>query len=301
MIVAPRVPNCVVFVGAQPEDGDPVYAGTAFLLMRKSAVLPNLGISYVVTAAHVIRGLQRAGVETILIFLNRKGGERQPVRTRATDWHFHPTDWTVDVAVHMMPVQALEGHDYWPLDAAATPQFFADHGLGVGEDIVMAGLFSEVPGETRFRPIVRVGNLASWADELVPAELIDAQGNTSRAAIRAYLVETRSMGGLSGSPVFIHPGSGMRLGAPVIDSGHCALLGLMQGHYQPEPKQASSIADTAVTRVLNARDAEIRAFNMGIGLVVPVELISEVVHQPRLLEMATAAERSWVEMTSART
>jgi hypothetical protein len=53
-------------------------------------------------------------------------------------------------------------------------------------------------GRQRNIPIVRIGNVASMPHEPVATK--------NRGAIEAYLVEARSVGGLSGSPVLVQLG-----------------------------------------------------------------------------------------------
>jgi hypothetical protein len=59
-------------------------------------------------------------------------------------------------------------------------------------------LVRESHGRHQNVPIVRVGNFASY-----PAEQIQ----TGFGRMDAFLIEARSIGGLSGSPVFVHIGN----------------------------------------------------------------------------------------------
>lgn len=104
----------------------------------------------------------------------------------------------------------------------------------------------------------------------MPEELVETQ----LGKIDAYLVEARSIGGLSGSPVFANLGvvrvrEGQLKYRP--DGTLYYLLGLMHGHWDlgiPELDKVS--ADTT----------GIQRVNMGIGIVAPVEKILEVINQP---------------------
>lgn len=90
----------------------------------------------------------------------------------------------------------------------------------------------------------------------------------------AYLVESRSIGGLSGSPVFIdlmtakyalQPGSGYMAAA---HSGQSAsrfrLIGVIHAHFNWEDTEPDF-----------ARDAKDVGVNMGIAIVIPAEKVIE--------------------------
>jgi hypothetical protein len=68
--------------------------------------------------------------------------------------------------------------------------------IGIGDAVFITGLFSHHPGKARNLRVIRVGNIAAMPDEPV---------KTQRGEMEAYLIEARSLGGLSGSPVFVRP------------------------------------------------------------------------------------------------
>jgi hypothetical protein len=82
--------------------------------------------------------------------------------------------------------------------------------------------------------------------------------------INAYLIEARSIGGLSGSPVFVHR---LEDGTPKF-----ALLGLMEGHYGTKTAQSGDTASE-------------ESVNVGIGIVVPADDIEEIFGQPEIVEL----------------
>ena len=71
-------------------------------------------------------------------------------------------------------------------------------GIGIGDEVFMVGLFHRHTGRDRNEPIIRVGNIASLPSAPVPLD----EGEKAEA----ILIEPRSIGGLSGSPVFVHMG-----------------------------------------------------------------------------------------------
>ena len=86
--------------------------------------------------------------------------------------------------------------DYAPIAITmfANPGIIEAKNLGVGDEVFIAGLFTRAIGQARNLPIIRMGTVAMMPDEkiLFHKKMIDA-----------YLIESRSIGGLSGSPVFI--------------------------------------------------------------------------------------------------
>ena len=65
--------------------------------------------------------------------------------------------------------------------------------IGIGDEVITVGLFTAVPGVSRNQPILRHGNIAMF-----PVEQIQ----TGLGYADVILVEARSIGGISGSPVF---------------------------------------------------------------------------------------------------
>lgn len=95
---------------------------------------------------------------------------------------------------------------------------------------------------------------------------------TESGAAEAFLIEARSIGGLSGSPVFVSPGGGYVHSFKITDpytlgrwggSGrHYWLLGLVHGHWDVD---ASDI-DMVMPDKVNAGQ-----INTGIGVVIPAQ------------------------------
>jgi len=100
--------------------------------------------------------------------------------------------------------------------------------------------------------------------------------------IDAYLVEARSIGGLSGTPVFVHMGGVRTLaGKARFRGGSFYWLGLMHGHWDLPVSYTDSLAENISTG---------ERVNMGIAIVVPAMKILEVLTQPQLVEMRRREE-----------
>ena len=103
----------------------------------------------------------------------------------------------------------------------------------------------------------------------------------------AYLIEARSIGGLSGSPVFV------RYSAQAGISYEVHLFGVMVGHWDLPPGTiCDAVTDAAPT---DAEKAE--AVNMGIGIVVPAKRILEVLYRKDLIEDRARQDRVVDERT----
>jgi len=252
--------------------GDKALVGTAFMLGRS---IPGTDKSfiYVTTAKHVIEGIRKKGLKTVFLRFNLRDDNATWFGVDLDVWRYHPSDSTVDVAV--FHAKFPEGYDFllYPVSEMATPDVVARHGIGCGDEVFIVGLFARHHGQQRNIPIVRIGNIAAMPEEPV---------DTKMGPTFAYLIEARSIGGLSGSPVFAQLGPlRFRNGKPrLADGPHVFhLLGLIHGHWDIGLSDAeSALADTRGTRPVN----------VGIGIVVPASKILEVIEQPSIVETEKA-------------
>ena len=261
MRVPDRLLTCVGFITL--DSSEPRYIGTTFIV----GVAGKWGNAYphAVTAKHVAECVDG---KPYLIGVNFKDGEMGWFGSKLK-WWYHPTEPdTVDVAVTVftptprMEVQYISETDF------ATDKRIKQYDIGVGDEIHVVGLFTQFFGSTKHIPIVRTGNVA-----MMPSDKLPINGGETEA----YLVEGRSIGGLSGSPVFVRhtvtmPGIAAGTGEPQRISGvsQLHLLGLMHGHW-----------DLKVG--FNVVQAE--AVNMGIAIVIPAQKILDVLYHPELVAM----------------
>jgi hypothetical protein len=129
-------------------------------------------------------------------------------------------------------------------------------------------------------PIIRHGNIAMMPKEQIQTELGYAD---------VYLIEARSLGGLSGSPVFVRP----TICTAIPDNqwglkhnfsyGHGAtLLGLMHGHWD--------VKESEMNKAFFTHDRK-HGVNYGIAIVVPAYKIVETLNRPELIELRAQAEK----------
>jgi len=261
MRVEEEVRQCVVFIclpRTLPDGKVEIsFVGTAFLVGIPSAHKEGISYFYLVTAKHVA---EKLGNKTFLIRINNKKGSSEFVRGNGVTWFTHPTDDSVDVAViPYAPPQEMFDYKVVPLEMFLSDEIIQQKKIGLGDEVFITGLFAHASGSQKNQPIVRMGNIAMIPDELIPTDL---------GSIEAYLIEARSIGGLSGSPAFV------RETVPV-GLGRFYLLGLMHGHWDIPPEKKN---DLLMEREFFGR------VNMGIAIVIPAKKILEVLNHPKLVE-----------------
>lgn len=278
MLIPDELRKCVVFIGYRLPTGEISLQGTAFLAAR---IIEGTGRSfqYIVTARHVIQGIESKSPDgKVVLRVNFKDGNAYSVESDIESWLFHPDESEVDVAVRPF-VNLGEEADVRQIGLSmfVNEEIKASDEIGIGDEVFLTGLFYNHHGKKRNIPVVRVGNIAAMPEERVL---------TRMGFIDAYLVEARSIGGISGSPVFVHLGLVRRVGGELKYSvephGTYYLLGLMHGHYLE-----STTSDDVLTE--DAQNKE--RVNMGIAIVVPSEKILEVINQPMIREAEDHVEK----------
>jgi hypothetical protein len=257
----------------------PKWAGTAFLLGYPWAglELPNAHI-YVVTAHHLLAKIQMdATNDRVYVRLNAKAGGTINMILEQRHWHRHPTDTTVDVAAaHCSIPDVLVDYDSIPYNIMSTAQSVHTLGITLGDEVFLPGLFAQHIGVGANIPVIRVGNIAALREE--PVHTTSPYGTMD-----AYLIDTRSTGGLSGSPVFVHLGwtrwtqGGIHLATSPTPF---TLLGLVHGHCVDHDESGAGS-------------------NAGIAIVVPSEKILEVLEQDELREKRDEYEEAYAKRVAA--
>jgi hypothetical protein len=104
--------------------------------------------------------------------------------------------------------------------------------------------------------------------------------------IEVYLVETRSMGGLSGSPVFVRTDDHRRSGNSAERFAYY-FLGLVHGHFESYARLQSG-----ATVEESQSHPEVELLNMGISMVVPASYVRDILDRPEWVrERAVMAAR----------
>jgi hypothetical protein len=272
MRVSDKLIKCVGFVS---RDTDPLeYRGTVFVVSVSDDNYS--GVLHLITARHVAEAVGDEG--WVLAFNGTDGMPRFIKNGGGMRWFFHPTDEAVDVAILPFASAIVNKYDlqHIPVEMFATEERIEEYSIGLGDEIIVVGLFTEFFGTSHLIPIVRTGNIAMMPiDKLL----------SSRGPIEVYLAEGRSIGGLSGSPVLCRSTVNLDMQTPTGEParmsglGPMHLLGLMIGHWDM-PVDFSD-------------EDQPKAINMGVSAIVPAKVILEVLNNPQLVqlrEMAFARE-----------
>jgi hypothetical protein len=268
----------VFYICVGDHEGPVRAVGTGFLVAVNLTDDPAVGGAvYAVTARHVLE--HAAEFPRTALRLNTKVGSWTLVDCTPSRW-VYPDDQAIDIAVApFTPNLEVLDCKWIPRSMFADPIVVEPEEIGIGDDLAMIGLFAMHQGVQRNQPIVRVGNIAAMPIE----PLIDEK---TGGEYRAILAEIRSIGGLSGSPVFAvtEPTTvGMR---SVGLQRKYVLIGLVRGHWDIHRQPIEYLA----------RESE--SVNVGIGLVTPVaDLVAvidgqELAAQRRKLARDVMAERA---------
>ena len=179
--------------------------------------------------------------------------------------------------------------------------------IGLGDEVVIIGAFVGRVGKKKNIPVVRIGNVAAMAEE--PTDF----GSQRRPA---YLLETRSLGGISGSPVFVNLTNIVKFGeAPGVvglvrrdrvaadgtrsQSSNYNLLGMVIGAHG-----SNYFSDFVAEFDSDIKSSDFE-FNAGISVAIPSSVIVEFLaeeHVRTARQRAIEARRkiSGYKPTSAR-
>ena len=275
-----RLPNEIllsaVFLCVK-EGGAVKPAGTGFVLTVESDAPTDNRHTYLVTARHCVEQAKRYG--SLYVRLNSHGGGGTALLELPSAWEYHE-DETNDVAVIRFPGPPIYQMMLFERESLATSDLIAEKSIGVGEELVVVGLFSSHHGRTVNLPIVRSGIIAA-----MPSEPI--QDPQSGLDFDAYLAEVRSIGGLSGSPVWVAIDPGRPISGPASfrsPAWSFYLLGLIRGHWQ---KEEDWLADFG--------NSEHESLNTGIAMVTPIQKALDIIDSETLVKERGRVDRERAE------
>ncbi len=305
MRVPDQILKSAVFLGKDEATGR-VYGGTGYIVSvdygpgytftNEAEGITNtlrFPLMFLVTAAHVADKLN--GFD-FYIRANYKNGSLAEIKQDcSTRWWYHPEEreW-VDAALMLLPVKEILELDIAPIPVTmfTSEEIIRTRHLGIGDEVFVVGLFKNAKGRLRNIPIIRIGNVAMMPGEGEKISFPTEEHPNQR--LYADLLESRSIGGLSGSPVFIREtvkiSAGVRMqpgftlnnvnsptpDIPGIETvelagvGRIHFFGSMIGHWR-------------VTVGFSTTQEE--AVNMGIAPMVPAHKILEILRQPELINV----------------
>ena len=241
--------------------------GTAFFATVPSTTFPErYSHLYLITARHNIEDAEaeinsRPKKYHPKLFVRVNKGDEEAITVELPDSWTYPANDVIDVAV--MPAGDLDNDAldtrHLTLSCVATEVKIRHHGVGIGSEVFVIGLFSLHEGTKRNSPIVRQGIISSMMNE----QLMNAK---KRKKYGAYLTEVLSTKGMSGSPVLVR--SNRTYVAGEKPQCHVLLLGLMKGHFSAELEGYSKEKG--------------EDFHAGLSIVVPVQEILKVIDGEKL-------------------
>jgi hypothetical protein len=275
----------VVFIGyptEAPGKGGIDCIGTAFLLRHQN-------FPYLITARHVAEDV---GCHPFLLRVNRLLGGADNLFIDNATWHYDP-DPTVDVAV--LPILGLlnERDHYFRFIDDERESWWANkalkYGVGIGDFCYTVGLFRVLSGREQNLPVVHFGTVARpiYGRDEEPIPIKDWRDPTGQKTIltRAYLIESQSLSGLSGAPVFVratnhhvsdelikwNPGVSPDEMGDAVAMWHIHLIGIWQGAWDAPP------AD-----VLGAERGKGIRVPVGMGVVTPIDYVHNILGNDEL-------------------
>ena len=291
MSVADEAKKCVAFLAtANATGGDVILGCTAFIVSVPISEKSDKVALYVVTVRHHSDKLKgkKFGVR-----LNTKAGDAATIWFNEDHrWHLHPSEPDeVDAAALCLGNDDLSAFDFLhiPRSMFLTDELIKNAAIGAGDNVFMTGLFTRLKGK-RNTPIVRAGNIAAMPKERVTTSLCGKLVESE-----AYLTEMRSMGGISGSPVFARETIvtydtrasqwGKNSQIPLFHVGPLYLLGLMHGQWTIRPEEQNK------SDFRQSKPHEDESIALGIAVVVPAKKILEILDQPELIEQRKELDR----------
>lgn len=266
--------KCVVLIGnAKLNSDDEINPwGTAFLV----DTAPNhKDGKYIVTAHHVISDFLDAPFD---IRLNKKDGDARNLHVEDPNWISHPTDNTVDVAVHKIKIPSWADCSFIRQNPTITDKRrVISKNLGPGNRTYTVGLWRFLQGEKRNQPFVYTGHIGLVPeDQKVP---LDPWLPTHKRTVLAdvYLVEGQQLQGASGSPVFVRRTIGPISLPPAKKlkgyiEGSIWLLGLQSDIWTAKPGEDYDVMPGGSAVVVPR----------GVSAVVPSIKINEVLDHAKL-------------------
>ena len=236
-----------------------------FYPMPRTTVLPPEHI-YAVTNKHVAR----QGFPVIR--LNMIDGQQDIIPLKHEDWIPHPDG--DDLAVVAIDLPKHKHRYYAVTNYSFVKQVNAFSDYGAGDDTFMVGRFINHSGKQRNTPSLRFGSIA-----MLPFEKVKLYDGFMQ---EAFLVETRSISGFSGSPVFVYEPRGSSF---ITESGRESsitdlvgrprLLGIDCGHVPKHEKIIDGAGNPHSDWKVNA--------NTGMAIVIPAWRLDDLLYRPELV------------------
>ena len=260
--------------------------GTGFIVAYVSEKVANGFFLFAVSNKHVV-----ADFGASVIRLNKTDGGVDIFELEPHEWYFtNKQDLAIvplkiDLAKHR--VKAVPSSDF------LTPDAIGAYDIGPGDEVFMIGRFVRHDGRLINSPSVRFGNLSMMVDN-IDHPFLGMQ--------ESFAVEMRSMGGYSGSPVYVYPSEwNMNRGSHQIGNQRLFLLGVDWGHIVDHSEVREKTVATEMQATAATRKISYIAANTGMNGVIPAWRLAEMIKKNPWTPAIEAEEtRLATEETSAK-
>lgn len=272
------IPKTVVFVGVET-NGRFHPVGTGFI--GTYPAYDGHLFYFLITADHVVEMING---DSVWIRVNRRNGGCSTLKIPKDH---RDISYKNDISICAFEADA-DFFDFRTVSLSRT-DFDAHRNKwdwDIGDEVAVIGLYGSHFGQSKNVPITRIGHIA-----LMPGEPVISH----RGELPAYLIEGKSISGLSGSPVFLN--------APMwrMKDGELALLkkplifpiGMVLGYHSVESKE-DQIPVPAIQGEPVEQAGPMVDRNTGLTTVVPIERVIEMIEAPEVqdrLKKAVDAHR----------
>jgi hypothetical protein len=157
--------NCAVFIGGRDANDLTHYRATGFIMGLQTELNPKVGWPCLVTARHnVLRALDEFG--NVFVRLNTRDGYSREIEIGGS-WEFPEHDASDIAAIPFPEFLGPPETEQLPIPRrwCLTPEAEERDRVGIGDEIVIVGLFRRHVGSLRNLPIMRGGMIAAMPQE----------------------------------------------------------------------------------------------------------------------------------------
>ena len=286
------VSTAIVFLFASQNPATaPIPIGTGFIVgypvKINSDQQTTESVPFIVTAKHVLGGFHK-----VYARFNTDKGQTQLVeydldQIKKNGDFFENVDPGVDIAVFRTQNFLATKFEVIPLDLIASKKDFVTEEIKQTDRVIFPGLLVNFLGNTQNYPIMKDGSIALIPNEKAPIsyyvgmEKIDSQQEL-------IFLNTISIPGLSGSPVFLYPVTRLKHDSLSLGGGKFILLGIMHGFYPALPREVQEVKTTNSKFVYGD--------NSGIAITFPSWRLLEIFESDPLKERVKKLTASEVHL-----
>ncbi len=182
--------DCAIYLYASETDAEDGSrsGGSGFLVGIPATDLANVWFIYAVTNRHIVEK------GNVVVRMKTIDGKNSIIPTDERAWIYHPAG--DDIAICFLYFDRMSHKfNFVSPDSFIDKRKIAEMNMGPGDETFIVGRFINHEGKQQNLPTVRFGCVAQMPIEPVRQDMGFEQ--------ESFLVEARSIGGYSGSPVFL--------------------------------------------------------------------------------------------------